>query len=197
MSRIQANKIYYFRILKISLIISLSIIIVLFYSFPKFGRLAKSRTNTIQIEVYISDIPVTQQPKDKRLPVPQKPKGYIPVPGIDEELPAELNILQSKGIVSGTNVPMGVPVEIAAKPILEIYPQVSGVTCKGVIRLLLLVNRFGRIESVEILENTTSSKHCLKLAIQAAKKSRWIPAKVNNEIVDSWVTKIYKFNIKE
>ncbi len=85
---------------------------------------------------------------------------------------------------------------IPPKPILEVYPTVSGLSCSGYIRLLLLVNKNGVAESIEIIENTTQLDTCLTLAVEAARKSRWIPAKVEKKAGDTWVTKTYKFNVK-
>ena len=62
---------------------------------------------------------------------------------------------------------------------------------------VLLVNKKGIAEAFEIVENTTLLDTCVSLAIEAAKKSRWIPARVNDQAVDTWVTKTYKFNVKQ
>jgi hypothetical protein len=87
--------------------------------------------------------------------------------------------------------------ETPPKPILEVYPTVSGLSCTGYIRLLLLVNKNGSAESIEIIENTTQADTCLSLTIEAVRKSRWIPAKIDKKAVDTWVTKTYKFNVKQ
>jgi TonB family protein len=89
----------------------------------------------------------------------------------------------------------GIPAETPARPILEVYPDVSGFFCKGFVHLLLLVNEKGNIESAEVIQNSTGSNQCGEMAVEAAKKSQWMPASVDNKSVSSWVEKIYKFNI--
>jgi TonB family protein len=176
--------------------ISLGILTLVFYVFPKFASITEERRQKIKIKLFVSDIPQTRQTHDSRTP-PPKPSGVIPVAGEEDEFPKEISIRHELGISSGDPLAAGIPPEIAAKPVLEVYPNVSGVTCKGYVRLLLLINEQGRVELIEVLENSTRIDQCQKLAIEAAKKSRWIPAKVNEKSVDSWVTKTYKFNIKK
>ncbi len=66
---------------------------------------------------------------------------------------------------------------------------------QGYIRVLLLVNTRGQVETMEVIENTTMGDTCLALVKQAAYKSRWIPAQRKGQPVNSWVLKIYKFNL--
>ena len=196
-SRYQENNAYFSRVFKFSLIASLSIMTILFYLFPKFKTVYFHQAHTIKADIYVSDIPVTRQPVEKIKPPPMRPNGFIPVPGDDIEFPEEIEISGTgKNTLFGEFSP-GIPAEVPAKPILEIYPQVSGVTCKGIVRLLLLVNKSGKVTEVEMVENTTSSGKCLEFAMNAARKSEWLPANVNGKEVDSWVMKVFKFNIKE
>jgi TonB family protein len=187
---------YFLDILKISLMISLGILILVFYIFPKFTGITEVSRQKINIKLFVSDIPQTRQLHTSRMP-PPKPTGVIPIVGDEDEFPEEISVQRDLGISAGDPLAAGIPPEIAAKPLLEVYPNVSGVTCKGYVKLLLLVNKVGRAEIIEVLENSTRAEQCKKLAIEAAKKSRWIPAKVNEKSVDSWVTKTYKFNIKK
>lgn len=196
-SRYQKNNAYFAHILKISLISSLLILTTLFYLWPRFNSLDFHRSAKLKVDIFVSDIPVTRQPENRLKPPPLRPNAYIPVPGNEMELPKEISISGSGENTLLGEIPSGIPAEIPAKPILEIYPQVSGVTCKGIIRLLLLVNKSGRVTEVEMVENTTASQECLELARKAAKKSEWIPARANGKEVDSWVIKVFKFNTKE
>jgi outer membrane biosynthesis protein TonB len=196
-SRYQKNNAYFKRIFKISLIVSLFFMITLFYLWPRFTALPFHRSAELKVDIFVSDIPVTRQPEKRMKPPPLRPNGFIPVPGNETELPDEIAISGSGENTLLGEIPSGLPAEIPAKPILEIYPQVSGVTCKGTVRLLLLVNKSGRVTEVEMVENTTASQECLELAREAAKKSEWLPARANGKEVDSWVIKVFKFNTKE
>jgi len=146
------------------------------------------------VEIYVSDIPQTTQKRGRPLP-PQRPVSGVPVAVDDADLPEEIPFEDLTGLTIENEGVGGVLAENPARPILEVYPDVSGITCKGFIRLLLLVNEKGKIESVEVIQNSTGSQKCGELSAEAAKKSQWMPARVDNKPVSSWVEKIYKFNI--
>lgn len=182
---------------RISLILSMIVLIVLFYFFPRFSKMAPIGRENISVDLYVSDIPRTIQNSEKKPLPPRRPESGIPVPAEENELPPEIDIqnLQFSENSGEANTGQGVPVEVPAKPLLEFYPDVSGKSCKGYVRLLLLVGENGKIGSLEVIENTTGSKECLESASRAAKQSKWLPAKFKNKPVSSWVTKTYTFNL--
>jgi hypothetical protein len=145
----------------------------------------------------VSDIPQTSQSKRLIKPPPARPSGYIPIPTDNPDFPQEIILSDIPGTVNSNEMVNAVSPEVPAKSLLEVYPSTLGVTCKGYVRVLLLINKTGRVESVEILENTTAADTCVALVREAALKSHWIPAKVKNEAVNSWVVKTYKFNLKK
>lgn len=196
MSEYKIKEELYKRTFKIALIASLLLLTIFFYLFPKFTKLSNPESKTIDIKIYVSDIPKTNQKKKATVPPPAKPYGFIPVPAEEADFPEEISLSKFPGTGLSQETVIGIAPEIPPKPILEVYPTVSGLSCSGYIRLLLLVNKNGVAESIEIIENTTQLDTCLTLAIEAAKKSRWIPAKVSKKAVDTWVTKTYKFNVK-
>ncbi|MCK5453985.1 MAG: hypothetical protein KAJ16_06470, partial [Calditrichia bacterium] len=53
----------YKRTLKIALIASLLLLTIFFYLFPKFTKLSNPESKTIDIKIYVSDIPKTNQKK--------------------------------------------------------------------------------------------------------------------------------------
>ena len=83
--------------------------------------------------------------------------------------------------------------------IAEVFPEYpvsekkSGV--QGVIELALFVEKDGVVTNVQIVKNSTLSKKCENSAIQAAYKTRFLPAKRKNEKIAVWINKIYKFGI--
>jgi hypothetical protein len=197
MSDYKTKEDFYKKTFKISLIAALFLLTIFFYIFPKFTRLSNREGKKIDLKIYVSDIPQTDQKNQTTPPPPSKPYGFIPVPSEQAEFPEEITISKLPGTGNTLEPLVGITPEIAPKPILEVYPTVSGLSCTGYIRLLLLVNTNGLAESIEILENTTQMDTCLTLAIEAVRKSRWIPAKADNKAVDTWVTKTYKFNVKQ
>jgi hypothetical protein len=198
MTLLKEKNIHYNKVFKISLIISLFFLTLLFYFFPKFMRLQNLETQKIKVDIFVSDIPPTEQMSRVSIP-PRKPYGIIPMPVAEDVLPDELlsETGEKSGAINSNLLVSGIPPEIPAKPILEVYPNVADSKCTGQIRLLILINEQGKSELIEIVENTTQNSTCLKLVINAANKSRWIPAKVNNKPVSSWVTKSYKFDIRK
>lgn len=198
MTLLKEKNIQYNKVFKISLIISLFLLTLLFYIFPKFLSLPKVEIKKIKVDIYVSDIPPTKQISKVSIP-PGKPYGTIPIPIAEDVLPDELHFEtgDKSDMVDSNMLTSGIPPEIPAKPFLEVYPNVSGNNCTGQVRLLILINEQGKSESVEIIENTTQNSTCLKLAVDAANKSRWIPAKVNNKPVSSWITKSYKFDLRK
>jgi TonB family protein len=193
----QNDKDEYFRIIfKKSLIISFSILIILFYSLQKFKRISINRMSPIQTEIFISDIPITHQSfKNKRI-APKKPSGFIPIPSEEDELPDELIEEMQKNTPGSKIMSTGYPVEDSPKIILEVYPQNKGFKCRGIIRLLVLISENGVVKDIEVVENSTGSNECLQLAIDAVSNSKWLPGKVKNKPVDIWIMKTYKFNIQ-
>jgi hypothetical protein len=182
---------------KYSLMITLGILILVFYLFPRFSDRRVLKTQPIQIRIYINDIPQTRQPQRmKRLP-PRRPVTFIPVTGEEPDFPDEIVLEELTGTAYSSGSEISLPPETPAKSLLEVYPSTSGVTCKGYIRVLLLINKTGMVETAEVLENTTLADTCISLVREAALKSRWIPAKVKDEAVSSWVVKEYKFDLKK
>jgi len=180
-----------------SLLVALSLLVLVFYLFPRFADRKTGTIPPVQIRIFISDIPQTrQQTSMKRLP-PGRPASFILVPGEEPDLPDAIVLEELTGTANSPGSEMTLPPEIPAKSLLEVYPSTSGVTCKGYIRVLLLINRMGMVETLEILENTTAADTCASLVREAALKSRWIPAKVKDEAVSSWVVKEYQFNLKK
>ena len=197
MSKFVEKERVYRRTFKFALFFSLFLSTIFFYLFPKFERISQPPEEQIDIKIYVSDIPQTLQRNNATSLPPAKPYGFIPVPAEEADFPEEFSFSLIPGTGETPGLTGGIVPEIPPKPILEVYPTVSGVSCSGHIRLLLLVNKKGIAEAFEIVENTTLQDTCVSLAIEAAKKSRWIPARVNDEAVDTWVTKTYKFNVKQ
>ena len=188
---------YFINVYQKSLLMTLSLFILIFYFFPKIEKISQNAPEAINIQIYVSEIPITEQKKTSTPPPPAKPYGHIPVPSETADFPEEISISRIPGDQEDGVIAAGIVPETPPKPLFEVYPSISGVTCKGYVSLLLLVNKNGITETVQVLEYTTLEDTCISLAVEAAKRSRWIPAKVDQEPVDSWITKTYKFNTEK
>lgn len=182
-------------VFKCSLLLSLCFLVLVFYLFPRFSEIKKIKSEPLQIQLYVSDIPQTHQPTRKPPSPPARPIPSLYIPVEDQDLPEEVNREGFYENQPAENSLEGISPEIPAKSWLEVYPSTLGVTCKGYIRVLLLINARGQVETMEVLENTTMADTCLSLVRQAAFKSRWIPAEIKGQPVSSWVIKVYKFNL--
>ena len=110
----------YNRTFKISLIISLLLLILFFYLFPRFSKLSNQEIETIDIKIYVSDIPKTSQVKQTNPPPPAKPYGFIPVPAEEADFPEELSLSQLPGTGLNQDIVVGMAPETPPKPILEV-----------------------------------------------------------------------------
>ncbi len=193
------NKNHYFRhIFRLSLIVSITFLAILFYLFPRFNRNTDVKKTVSDVKIYVSDIPVTIQKTGRPKLPPRRPDSGIPVASENIEIPDELPLDQASAnleIQGADSLAAGLMTEVPARPLLEIYPDVKGSSCKGYISLLLLVDTSGKIEDMKVLKNTTQSDSCLKQVREAVFKSVWIPARAGEKKVKSWTKKTYKFNI--
>jgi len=184
--------------LRVGLVIALLLLNILFYVFPGFRQKKEAGSTRVDVRIYVNDIPITKQVHQRPVRVRQKLLSLaIPVPSETEEFPEELTLDVSKTTIGieGDMPRFAKNVEIQAKPLLEIYPNVKSLKCNGKVKVLMLVNVKGIVEQAEIVENTTGSKACAQEARRAALQSKWIPAKADNKFVTSWVEKTYKFKI--
>jgi hypothetical protein len=174
---------------------------MLFYIFPDFTINRELLTNSIDIKIYLEDIPITSQQENFRPSKNKSEKIAIPVPLDVQESSKEIEDDEFAGESAPENISLPNPiikkiVDIPAKSLLDKYPEIQNLNCDGIIKLLLLINKKGVVEQVELIENQTGNADCLQRCMEVAKSGKWIPAKVGTEFVDSWVTKVYKFDIK-
>ncbi len=184
--------------LQFGLVIALLLLDILFYIFPGFQPKKQLERVNVDVRIYVNDIPITKQVYQRPVRMRQKLLSLaIPVPSEIEDFPEELTLDMSRTTIGiEGDVPRFTKnVEIQAKPLLEIYPNVKSLKCNGEIKILMLVNVKGIVEQAEVVKNTTGSTACAQEARRAALQSKWIPAKADNKFVTSWVEKTYKFKI--
>ncbi|GAB4330984.1 MAG: hypothetical protein Kow0037_07270 [Calditrichia bacterium] len=189
---------YWKRILRISVILVNSLFILLFYLYPKFEKYSTLQRQKIDIQIFIEDIPLTNQ--EFRLEKREAPDATrdLPVAFSDEpELPDSLKLfVVAKRNSSGSPAAFQKHVITKAKIIYEQYPELQKTKCNGRIRLLLLVEINGKVAEIEVVENSTGSVECLEVAKRACLNSRWLPAIQAGKPIPSWVEKTYLFKEK-
>jgi hypothetical protein len=198
------DKYFYTRNKKVSIIISLLIIILLFQLFPKikFSNVYKPIYNEPFINVieipqtsFYNNIPPST-PLSQQISNILKPIDDIMLEDIDtinvllnSDLKSSIqpSKLNSSGIVEASSL------SFIPRQILEVVPEkVNG--AEGIIKLKLLIGIDGRVIQHSILSDLSSDKKCLVNVINAIYKSKWQPIFFDGEKVEYWLEKTYSFN---
>ncbi|MCK5146086.1 energy transducer TonB [bacterium] len=193
--------------LELGLIISLSILIILFV----FSKRLSSR---IDIPVYIAsdniwalDLPPASRsggaPKAPLLP-------QIPIPSEDDALPEEetieltdldlsIGIPSIEGLWPGDSGHVGGGAR-GPRLIQEVVPEYPQDLIKkgvgGIILLSILINDRGIVDSVMVVDNSSGNRRLELCAVNAAKKTRYMPAGKKNKGKSLWVRRPYTFGDK-
>jgi hypothetical protein len=190
--------------IKISLIISLSLIIVLFIIFPKISPPPPYVPVYQSLIITINDLTQNTVQSTIENPKPPEPKIIIPNTIEDPEaLPDEkiFSILNNSNPGNGNNVQVagnesGLDAPIlpfVPKQILEVLPHNSDEDINGYVEIKLKIGTNGKVIEYKVIANTTGSQKYLQSVIDAAYKSRWEPIKINNDKIVYWVEKTYTF----
>jgi hypothetical protein len=198
--------IHYSRNFKVALIISLTLIISVFYIAPDISFMHNNSDTTQPIIFFSSDVPPTVQSEELKQTSSNKP----PEPAIlltSNLAPAvilkDIDIQNNASITSPSrgigNSKINKPGSSSVSPfiprqILEVIPKKVEENIKGVIKLSLKIGKEGKVVSYIVLANTTNCPECLKNVIAAIHKSEWEPASVNGNKIEYWIEKSYKFN---
>jgi hypothetical protein len=181
--------------IEVCLIISISIIIIVFYFFPVFEEL-KEPLDYYVPTIIVEQIPRTIQ-KKKKPPRPSKP--FIPVKALEIELLDDVIIDSIALTFSDTtfflDFSKGIPLDYKPRQILEVIPENIDSDIKGEIILLLKIGINGSMIDYRVVSNTINIELALTNALNAAKKSKWEAALVGDKPVEYWIEKIYKFNM--
>ncbi len=195
------DKYEYNRNFKLSLIISLISMIILFEFFPKIKQNNKSIINIDEPVIIYSDIPAIVQ-SSKINTKPKLPLIKIGDKIIQPELLNDVNVELStlnenrnKGINKDKNSKSGLT-EINYKPrqIFEVVPNFADENIKGEVNLFLQIDSEGNVINYKILSNTLDCTDCLEKVLSAVNKSKWKPAIINGRKTELWVEKKYTFN---
>ncbi|MBN1406355.1 MAG: hypothetical protein JW956_01120 [Calditrichaceae bacterium] len=186
----------YTKRLEVSLIVSLLILIILFYLFPVFLSGAFILPDISNPQITVIEIPQTVQKYAKRPPQPSRPA--IPIPSDDiallDDIPIEFEQVQDfimPGKIFNPDELEGLP--YMPRQVLEVLPEKTENNPKGEILLSLHIDKNGKVKTHKVISNTTGSDICLQHVIKAAYSSRWQPVIIDSSIYEYWIYKTYKF----
>ena len=200
------HTLHYSRNLKVALIISLTLIISIFYFAPDFSFLHNNSDTTQPIIFFSNDVPPTVQSEELKQTSSKKP--HEPAISLtsnlepdvilsDVELPSNASISSSSNGIGNSNINKAGSSSVSPfipRQILEVIPKKVEENIKGIIKLSLKIGKDGKVVSFIVLANTTNCPECLKNVIAAIHKSEWEPASVNGNKIEYWIEKSFKFN---
>jgi len=199
MKQFEKLKIKYQKQLEFSFVISLLLMIILFYAGAGFVPERNQPEFISHPEIIVIQIPRTVQKVQKRIPKPILPR--IPVPSDELELLEEVELkLDStfsrdhSRLFEGAYLSDDLP--YLPRQILEVLPKREE-NVSGRITLSVRVGTSGYFVDYRVIENTTNSQSCLENVIEAAKKSRWEPILLGSQKVEYWINKTYRFENSE
>ena len=201
----QENQAYRSR-LELGLVVSLIICTLVFLASRRTHRSLAFPEYVVGEALTALDLPpVTRSGGMPRIPtLPQ-----VPMPSEDEQIPEEETIeltdldlsfgmptleglgLGEAGSVGGGGIPR--PLRLA----LPEYPEAlrkSGV--EGVVVLSMRINGRGQVDSVYVMENSSGNRRLAQSAVEAARKTLYMPAKPGENRRSLWITRPYTFEGK-
>jgi len=193
----------YQKTIHVATIVALAMTISIFELFPTLNWEKNEEPIIVVTSLQVENIPITRQGTRK----PPPPKPAVPIPSDDELIPEDVTIeeteldlnlyspLQGEGGISGA------PFVFQPRPIYEVIPeypqelQRKGI--QGRVKLHIHVNKYGFVDQVVILENTSGSPICARAAKTAALQGRYVPAKSQGKPTDIWITRVYSFGVSK
>ncbi len=203
------NKLYQFshRIhIEKAIIVSLLLIIMLFHAFPKKLEIEYKEPERVVLSLKIEDIPATEQKVRRGYPAPTRPA--LPVPSENPLFPeddtideTDINWKLGDSPYGTGGITIGKIDTIPPRPLVQVVPEYSKELqrekIEGNVKLLIKIDESGKVIDVVVSANTTKSEICKNAAVDAAYKSRYIPAIADNKKIPMWTTCIYSFKHNE
>ena len=194
----------YRKMLESSGVLSILILILLFYSFKTFkyeNKLPKAEV------IVIEALPPPQTQQNKPKPPPSRPQ--IPVEAEEDELLDDVTIADTDINFNEINTDVIAPPDdpdeifeffaVSEKPELikhvkPIYPELAQrANIEGTVTLKLLINTKGNVEKTEILKSIPMLDEA---AVKAAMQCKFKPAKQRDKFVKVWMSVPFKFYIR-
>ena len=183
--------------LEFSIVLVLICLIIAFWSLPRVGSLAVKLPPVPSQRIQMIQIPRTIQHVKRQAPPPVRPS--VPVPSDDIEMLDEIPLKSSSSVISAkgqisTNAPLSEDaLPYIPRQIVEVLPKVNDLKVHGEVTLRLLIDTNGKMKDYKVISNSTGNPLCLQRVIDAARKSRWEVIHLNENKVEYWLTKQYKF----
>jgi TonB family protein len=190
------------RLEKIAVVILVSVILF-FHIIPKRFLVKKIEMKAVVVDFTIEAIPTTKQLLRRGSIKPKKPT--VPIPIEDLSFPEDATIDEAnfewhwEGSPFGNSGITATKIDtVPPRPVLQVMPEYPEELRKnkinGSIKLLVKIANNGQVKDVIVSDNSTGSELCEKIAIDAAYRSTFIPAKVQNSSIEMWTSCIYSFN---
>ena len=189
------NKEQYRKTLEIGLIIALSFALIGFQVFRKKQHGPKTKNVNLHeyVVVMVDNIPVTTQGGMPRPPsLPQ-----IPLPTEDLFTPRDETI-DTTHIDLAENLSLfdlDLDDLFTDEDVVEIGAVLPEAMVGGYVRLKIMVDNNGWVDSVKVLENTTGVKAFENLAKKSAYRTRYIDDRAERE-KSRWITRFFNFRKK-
>lgn len=188
------GKLEYRRNVEFGMLIVLTGFILFFFFFQKRSpEEIKSPEFYPVPSIEMVEIPRTVQERKINKIRPQKP--VIPVPAEETEILQEVTLHQEELQLSDSfGATSGKSTKIMARQLFEVMPQKPDFPVRGQITLSLKIGIEGTVLEYRILQNTIGSNLYLQQVLEVLKKSRWQPAQINGENIESWIKKTYRID---
>ncbi len=192
----------YQKTIRQALVGALALLLILLHIFPKNVEHTAKEIPRLDFKFTIEDIPATRQTVRKGRTPPPRP--VIPVASEDPDVPQNLTIDETEFSYDFGDSPAGQSGLTAGKadtipprPMVQVLPEypkeLQKQNVRGIVRLMLWVNEKGQVEESVVVKNTTNSQVCAEEALDAARRSSYIPASINGKAVGAWVSCTYSF----
>ena len=204
MKFINPLKVKYPIVVRLTTLIGISLVILNFLLFPRFG-------NTLEFEdieqVIIENIDIPQTQQIDNTPPPARPS--IPVPSDDEDIADDLtldeldfddfsNLDAPPPPPSGPKV-VFIPYDdppVAMSPIRPRYPEIAQEAgIEGVVVVQAFIDEKGRVKETLILKGVPNTG-LDEAAMEAIRKTRFRPAKQRERAVGVWISIPVNFRLK-
>ena len=175
-----------------SFVVTLILASLFFTFFRQLSEKPVSGRKVRYVKLTVEDIPITRHkhiPKTPLLP-------QVPIPSEDDFIPTDETIELMETIYDEDFSSFADGMEID-ESVIPIFPDTQPEDAKptnGVIRLAVLINQFGQVDSVRVLENTTRSNKDERNAIRAAYRTRYV-WEVEHEETFQWIERSFHFEI--
>ena len=204
MKFINPLKVKYPIVVRLTTLIGISLVILNFLLFPRFGNSLEFE-DIEQVIIENIDIPQTQQIDNT--PPPARPS--IPVPSDDEDIADDLtldeldfddfsNLDAPPPPPSGPKV-VFIPYDdppVAMSPIRPKYPEIAQEAgIEGVVVVQAFIDEKGRVKETLILKGVPNTG-LDEAAMEAIRKTRFRPAKQRERAVGVWISIPVNFRLK-